>query len=208
MELAQEPHLPVDLVESSSHGSAVLKVDPRPGKSTSRAALPTRLPGNSAQLLLDPLVDRLPGSSVLEDTVATASTVEVAATVALRHGSNPEVTIEVRTTTVVAMAVDMADMVATEEEEEDMARVHLREARLLGCSRKHTQATAPQAWTTMALRPHLHHRLVAFHLRPHLATCRRLLRRRRSSGCQHRIRTTPLLNKSKACIRMCDQKTE
>lgn len=166
-----------DLVETSSPGSVVRKADLRLGKSTSRMAPQTRHPGN-AQLPLDLPVAQLLGS-VLEDTVVTVNIVE-AATVVPHRGSSPEVTTEAKTITV-DTAVDTADMVDTEVEEEATVKVHLPEALLRGCSRKHTQVTAPLEWTTTAFRRHLHRLLPAFHLRPLLAICRRPLRHHPSS---------------------------
>ena len=182
MELAQELHRLVDLLETSSHGSVDLQADLRLGKSTSRMDPRTRLHGNSVRLPLDLQVARLRGSSDLEDTVATANTV-VAATVVLHHGSSPEVMTEATTTTA-AMAAGMVDTVDMEVEEEAMVRVHLPEVLLPGCSRKHMQDTALLAWTITVLPRHLHHRPRAFRLRPLLAICRRPLRHLPSSGCQ------------------------
>lgn len=200
-ELAQELHHLVDLVETSSRGSAALKADLRLGKSTSKAASPTRPHGSNAPLLLDLLVDRRLGSSVVEDIAAIASTAAVE-TVAPHHGSSPEVMIEARTT-MAATAAATVDTVATEEVEEEVTdtadKVHHLEARLRGCSRNHTQAMAPQAWTTTVLRRHLHHRLVASHLHRHQATCRRHLRHHRSRGCRSRVRIS--LRKSLTCMK-------
>lgn len=183
--MVQELRRLQDLVEISSPGSVVLKADLRLGKSTSRMAPQTRHPGN-AQLPLDLLVDQRLGS-VLVDTVATVNTVE-AATVVPHHGSSPEAMTEVKTTTADTV-VDKADMVDTAVEEEATARVHLLEAPLHGCSRKHTQVTAPLEWTTTAFRRHLHRLLPAFHLRPLLAICRRPRRHRPSSCWQSPILT-------------------
>jgi hypothetical protein len=145
----------------------------------------TQHPGNNVKLLLDLLVDPLLGSSDLEDTVAIAST--AAATVVPLLGSSPDTT--VATTTTADTAVDMADTVVTEVEEEATARVHLLEALPHGCSRKHTLVTALLAWTTTVLRRHLHHLLLAFRPHPLLATFRRPLRHHRSSGSQGRTLT-------------------
>lgn len=189
-----------DLVETSSPGSVVLQAGLRLGKSTGRMVPQTRHPG-SAQLPLDLLVDQLLGSD-LEDTVATANTVE-AATAAPHLGSNPE-DMTVATTTTADTVVDTAVM---EVEEEATARVHLPEALLLGCSRKHTQVTAPLEWTTTVLRRHLHRLLPAFHLHPLLATCRRPLRHHPNSGRQSPILTI-LEQKTRHALKICDQKTE
>lgn len=176
--MVQELRRLQDLVETSSPGSVVLKADLRLGKSTSRMAPQTRHPGN-AQLPLDLPEAQLLGS-VLEDTVVTVNIVE-AASVVPHRGSSPEVMTEAKTTTV-DTAVDTADMVDTEvEEEEATAKVHLPEALLRGCSRKHPQVTAPLEWTTTAFRRHLLRLLPAFHLRPLLAICCRPLRHHPSS---------------------------
>jgi hypothetical protein len=185
-EAVQELRRLLDLVETSSRGSAVLKADLHRGKSTGRMALQTQHPGNSVKLHLDLLVDRLLGSSVLEGTVAIAN-IAVAATVVPLLGSSPGTT--VATTTTADTAVDMVDTVATEVEEEATARVHLLEAPLHGCSRKHTLVTALLAWTTTVLRRHLHLRLLAFRRHPLPAICRRPLPRHLSSGWQSPILT-------------------
>lgn len=175
--MVQELRRLQDLVEISSPGSVVLKADLRLGKSTSRMAPQTRHPGN-AQLPLDLLVDQLLGS-VLVDTVATVNTVE-AATAVPHHGSSPEAMIEAKTTTADTV-VDIMDTAVMEVEEEATARVHLPEALLHGCSRKHMQVTAPLEWTTTVFRRHLHRLLPAFHRHPLLAICRRPLRHHLSS---------------------------
>lgn len=184
-ELAQLLHLPVDLAETSSHGSAVLKADLRPGKSTGRTGPPTRLLGNNALLLLVLPADLLLGSSdlVVVDTAAIVNTVVVvaAATVVPHLGSNLEaMTAAARTTMAADTVVDTADKVDTEAEA--TAKAHLLEALLRGCSRKHTLVTALLAWTTTVLRRHPHRLLLASPLLPLLATCRRPLPLLRSSG--------------------------
>ena len=184
-EAVQELRRLLDLVETSSRGSAVPKADLRLGKSTGKMAPRIQRHGNNVKLLLDLLVDPLLGSSDLEDTVAIAST--AAATVVPLLGSSPDTT--VATTTTADTAVDMVDTVATEVEEEATARVHLLEAPLHGCSRKHTLVTALLAWTTTVLRRHLHLRLLAFRRHPLPAICRRPLPRHLSSGWQSPILT-------------------
>jgi hypothetical protein len=178
-EAVQELRRLLDLVETLSRGSAVLKADLRLGKSTGRMVPRTQHPGNNVKLLLGLLVDLRPGNSDLEDTVAIANTA-VLATVVLLLGNSPDMT--VATTTMADMAVDMADTVAMEVEEEATARAHLPEAPLLGCSPKHTLVTALLAWTTTALHRHLHRLPLAFRPHPLLAICRHPLRHHRSSG--------------------------
>ena len=198
--LVQLLRLQVDLVEISSHGSAVLKAGLHPGKSTGRTDPPTRLLGNNVQLLLDLLEDLLLGSSDLVDTAAIASTVvAVAVTVVLHLGSNPEATTEARTTMAADTVVDTAGKVDTEAEA--MARVHLPEALLHGCSRKHTLVTAPPAWTTTVPRRHLHRLLLAFRLHRLLAICRRPLPLLRSSGRWRQSNTNHSLYQNMACNR-------
>lgn len=201
--MVQELRRLQDLVETSSPGSVVLKADLRLGKSTSRMAPQTRHPGN-AQLPLDLLVDQLLGS-VLEDTVATANTVE-AATAVPHLGSSPEAMTVAKTTTA-DTAVDTADMVDTEVEEEATARVHLLEAPLHGCSRKHTQVTAPLEWTTTVFRRHLHHLLPASHRRPLLAICHRPLRHHLSSRLAEPD-TNYSSTKTWRALGICYQKTD
>jgi hypothetical protein len=138
-------------------------VDLRHGKSTGKAARPTRHPGSSVLLLLDRLEDPLLGNSdpEVEATAATANTgEEVEAIVALRRGNNPEVVTEEE-------ATDMEDM------------VHLPEAQLLGSNRM--QAMALQAWTATAFH-HLLRRLVESRHHRLPAISRRPLRLHHSSG--------------------------
>lgn len=149
-----------------------LKVDPRHGRSTGQADLPTRHPGSNVRLLLGRLEGPLLGSSDLEATAATANTTEEG-TAALRRGNNPEVA----TTVTAGMEVGtVADM----EEAMDMeGKVHPLAAQLLGSSRM--RAMVLQAWTAMAFRRLLH--LLAGSRRHRLlATSRRLPHLHRSSG--------------------------
>ena len=187
----QELRRLLDLVETSSRGSAVPKADLRLGKSTGKMAPRIQRHGNNVKLLLDLLVDPLLGSSdlVVVDTAAIVNTVVVvaAATVVPHLGSNLEAMIVARTAMAADTVVDMADEVDTEAEA--TARVHLPEALLHGCSRKRTLVMAPLAWTTTVRRRHLHHLLLAFRPHPLLATFRRPLRHHRSSGWQSPILT-------------------
>lgn len=168
-----------------SLGSAALKVDLRLGKSTGKTTSPTRLHGSNVLRLLDHLAGLLLGSAleVTEVTVKTAA-VEIAVP---RRGNSPEATTEATTTTAV-MAADTVDMVATEMEEEAAMATEVQErllaVRLLGCNLNRTRATAPQAWTAMALRRRRRRHLVAFPLPRRPAICLRLLHPRRSSGMQ------------------------
>ena len=115
-EVVRELRRLLDLAETSSRGSAVLKADLRLGKSTDRMVPQTQHLGNNVKLLLDLLVDPLLGSSDLEDMVAIANTA-AAATVVPLLGSSPEAT-TVATTTTADTVVDMVDMAATEVGEE------------------------------------------------------------------------------------------
>jgi hypothetical protein len=162
----------------------VLKVDPRHGRSTGRAALPTRRPGSNALLLPDHLEDPLLGSSDLEveATVATANTAaEEEEIAALRRGNNPEVV-----TVTTAMEVTEAGKVDTEAEAMDMeVKALLPEAQLPGSNRILDMVL--QAWTATALH-HLLRRLVESRHRRLPATFRRPLRLHHSSG----LRNEPL----------------
>jgi hypothetical protein len=129
----------------SSRGSVVLKVGLRHGKSTSRATHLVQLPGNNVQLLLDLLVEQLPGSSDLEDMIVI--NVAAAKVAALRRGSSPGLMTEDRIITI--MVATVVVVVVTGVQEEVMDKVRLLEAQLPGVNRNHTQVTAHPAWTTM-----------------------------------------------------------
>ena len=165
---------------TSSRGSVALKVDPHHGRSTDRAAPPTRLLGSNVLLLLDHPEDPLLGSSDLgvevEATAATASIAEEEEIAALRRGSNPEVV----TTTMVVTEVVMVDTLVDMEEEvtDKEVMVLLPEAQLLGSNRM--PAMVLQAWTATACL-HLLRRPVEFRHHRLLATSRRLHRHHRSS---------------------------
>lgn len=107
-----------------------LKVDPRHGRSTGQADLPTRHPGSNVRLLLGRLEGPLLGSSDLEATAATANTTEEG-TAALRRGNNPEVV----TTAMAGTEVDTVGTVAAMEEAMDMeGKVHPLAAQLLAAA--------------------------------------------------------------------------
>jgi hypothetical protein len=124
---------------TSSRGSVALKVDPHHGRSTDRAALPTRRLGSSnVLLLLDPPEDPLLGSSDLGVEVeATAATANIAEEeeeiVALRRGSNPEGVTTAMVVTEVVMVDTLVDM--EEEVTDKEVMVLLPEAQLLGSNR-------------------------------------------------------------------------
>ena len=170
---------------TSSRGSVALKVDPHHGRSTDRAALPTRRLGSSnVLLLLDHPEDPLLGSSDLEveveveATAATANTAEEEeAIAALRRGNNPEVV----TTAMAVTEVDTLDTLVDMEEgaTDREVMVLLPEAQLLGSNRM--PAMVPQAWTATAFH-HLLRRLVESRHHRLLVTSRRLHRPHRSSG--------------------------
>jgi hypothetical protein len=183
-----EPVLRRLVVPTSSRGSAVPQADLRHGRSTSRATHPTRLHGNNAQPHLDLLVDQRLGSSDLEVTAVTVSTVG-AETAALRLGNKG--TTEARTAMAAATGEEMEDTVDTEVQQEAMDmehRLHLPAVLLLGCSRKHKQVTALPAWTTTVCHRRLLPQLLEFLLLRHLATCLPLPHRLHSRRGQPRTR--------------------
>jgi hypothetical protein len=143
----------------SSRGSVVLKVGLRHGRSTSRATHLVQLPGNNVQLLLDLLVEQLPGSSDLEDMIVT-NVVAAAKVAVLRRGSSPGLMTEDRIITMVVVTV----VVVTAAQEEVMDKVRLLEAQLPGISRNNTQATVHPAWT-ITVRHLLRRRLETFRRR-------------------------------------------
>jgi hypothetical protein len=143
----------------SSRGSVVLKVGLRHGRSTSRATHLVQLPGNNVQLLLDLLVEQLPGSSDLEDMIVT-NVVAAAKVAVLRRGSSPGLMTEDRIITMVVVTV----VVVTAAQEEVMDKVRLLEAQLPGISRNNTQATVHPAWT-ITVRRLLRRRLETFRRR-------------------------------------------
>jgi CheY-like chemotaxis protein len=181
LDLELELRRPVD--PTSNRGSVALKVDPHHGRSTDRAALPTRRLGSSnVLLLLDHPEDPLLGSSDLEveveATAATANTAEEEeAIAALRRGNNPEVV----TTAMAVTEVDTLDTLVDMEEgaTDREVMVLLPEAQLLGSNRM--PAMVPQAWTATAFH-HLLRRLVESRHHRLLVTSRRLHRPHRSSG--------------------------
>jgi hypothetical protein len=167
---------------TSSRGSVALKVDPHHGRSTDRAAPPTRRLGSNVLLLLDHPEDPLLGSSDLGVEVeATAATANIAEEeeeiVALRRGSNPEGVTTAMVVTEVVMVDTLVDM--EEEVTDKEVMVLLPEAQLLGSNRM--PAMVLQAWTATACL-HLLRRPVEFRHHRLLATSRRLHRPHRSSG--------------------------
>jgi hypothetical protein len=154
LDLLRRPADPI-----SSRGSVVLKVGLRHGRSTSRATHLVQLPGNNVQLLLDLLVEQLPGSSDLEDMIVT-NVVAAAKVAVLRRGSSPGLMTEDRIITMVVVTV----VVVTAAQEEVMDKVRLLEAQLPGISRNNTQATVHPAWT-ITVRHLLRRRLETFRRR-------------------------------------------